>query len=1189
MTTDAYVGEVLDDRYEIVRPLGAGAMGAVYLARQVWLDRPVAIKVLRADVPVNSRARRRLHREARVVGRISNPHVVQVHDYGQAEDGAPYLVMEYVRGTTPSEALGGTTELAAVMAAIDGVLEGLGAAHARGVLHRDLKPANMIVRGGDPAQVVLLDFGIAAVLGAFEESESTISAEMLARETAGEALTHAGTVMGTPLYMAPEQARGARITERSDLYAAGVVLYEWLAGTPPFRGPVREVMRAHVFDPPPRLRPRPGLRLPDGLIAVVERTLAKDPAARYGSAAEMRRALRRASGPPARAATATAMRTSAPGAVVLPPRVAETLPVAALSAANSGGAAPAVPTTARMMADPPFMDREREASWLSERLAEAAAGRGGLALVDGPGGIGKSRLVSHVLDDALAANTVRVGRSAASPGGGPALGGIRGALEDLLQSRRLAPAGLVRRLGDVLGGGGEGLSDAECAHLADWLRGGQADVSTGPVRPESPLEWQEQALVERALRILASTTSVVLWLDDLHWADAATVAFLTRLAIAQRLHPFGLLVVATRDPAEPGASASLLRYGGDVLHRLELEPLPQVEVESLLRTVMALDATVATQLAVRADGSPLHALQLLRHLTEQGRLTRVGEAWTLTDEIELSGLVPASMEQMLAARLDGVLANTSDPDTVGQVLEAAAVLGPGFDVKLLERVIEAAGADSSRVDDAHVDELLDELVDGGLLTEPDGGGDRLSWEHPMLRDLVLSRMGSSRRGRRLCRAAAESLLAEHPTRDVARPVVELLLLAGDRDGAAAHAAEGGRQALAAGDLAEAVRLFAMARKRGGREVRIEACWGQGNAENHLGHTDRAEECFAAILEEEPSPEEAAWAWFGVGRCRYNRGAPHEALAAFSEAMALLDGRTGPDAAQARSKILRTLAAAAAELPDVPVPDPDPDQLLADAPDALQRSERYTTLGYVALARGDRAAAVRWLDQALGEARAGGSHPALPDILCDLGRANREAGDLGAADRHLTEGLALARTSGQHRTEAELHNELGELARARGDLHGAANHYRAALTLWRLLGSRHVLVGTLNQALVAVDAGRPEEALDVLDDAPAPDGEARRAALLLTRALALAAAGNDGEAADALEEGVALQARFDPPHDEAVAIVERVAGVWTRAGNFVMALPRRGPGGLAQALTGPVDKPAHGHALPGSPGIPVRLQ
>ena len=1128
--TDPMIGQVLDDRYEVVRPLGAGAMGAVYLARQVWLDRPVALKVLKPDLPVDARARRRLHREARVVGRISNPHVVQVFDYGQTSDRAPYLVMEYVRGRGPDIVLEGAAGLAPILAAFDGVLSGLAAAHGRGVLHRDLKPENMILRGGDPAGLVLLDFGIAAVLGRDEQATQSIERD---HDPEDANLTRAGTVMGTPLYMSPEQARGLPASERSDLYSAGVVLYRWVSGRPPFTGGVREILRAHVFDPPPRLEPRPGVVLPDGFRRVLGRALSKEPSARYGSAAEFRDALRRLLGgapePVARPAPAGAR-----------PRVADTVPAEALSAEPR-------PATGRVPSDPPFVGRADELEWLGDRLADVTAGRGGLVLVEGVAGSGRSRLVGRALEPYASSGRAMVGRAVASPSGGGALELIRLCLEDLIRTRRMSRDGVARRLRELVSGGREGLSQEECDHLASWLRGGSAS-SADPVRPETPLEWQEHALVERVLRVLATDRVVVLWLDDLDLADGATIAFLTRLAISLRINPFPLLVIATRAVGSDAAAVALDRYAGDVLQRLRLEELSLAHVEELLRGVLPLEDSTASRIASRADGSPLVAVQLLRHLVTGGLLVLDAGRWRFGTGVEPAALVPESLEQMLAARLDDAAARSTDPERVRAVLEAAAVLGPTLEVPQLEVVLAAVGASTAG---AALDELLDDLVDSGVFSEPGGALDRLQWSHGLLRELTLSRMGRSRRGRRLCRAAAETLIADGSPRDVARPVVELLLLAGDRDAAAEHASTAGDQALAAGGLAEAVRLYDLAIERGAPADREAALWGRGNAENHRGHTDAAEASFSAILDREPGELERGWAWFGVGRCRYNRGEQHPALDALGKALACFEQLDGPAAATGLSRTMRTIAAVVRELPGVPMPEPDLEGLLARASGPAQRCEHLTTLGYVALVGGDRPGAVQWLSQALREARAGGAAPSLPDILCDLGRACRVAGDLDAAAQHLGEGLELARTTGQHRTEAELHNELGELARERGELKEASRQYASAVLLWRLLGSRNLLIGSLNQALVAVERARPEEALEVLGDVDEPADGPWRPAWLLTRALALAAAGNAADAAGCMEEGVELQGRFEPPHDEAIAVLESLAATWQAEGQLVL--------------------------------------
>jgi serine/threonine protein kinase/tetratricopeptide (TPR) repeat protein len=1127
---DPQIGRRLDGRFELVRRLGQGAMGSVYLARQLQLDRPVAVKILRPDLPVDARARRRLHREARLIGRISHPNVVQVHDYGQTSGGAPYLVMEYVRGETPDRVLPQRSGLAPILAAVDGVLAGLGAAHARGVLHRDLKPANMVLRGGDPGAVVLLDFGIAAVLGADDPRWSVPAVP----EPADERLTREGTVLGTPLYMAPEQARGLPATERSDLYSVGVILYEWLSGRPPFRGPVRQVMRSHVFDPPPPLTARAGVALPPALASVVLQVLAKEPEERYGSAAELRDAIRRAAaaGPVEPEPTVELPPESLPdlGRSSAPPH---TLPPSAIGALEP-------PTADRLAGVPPFVGREDALEQLCAALQRTREGAGCLVAIEGPDGIGKTRLVGRIFEEGPRPGPLRLGRAAAVAGIAPPMQLLRAAFEDLIRSRRLSPGGLLDRLAELLPPGAEGLSPTERGRLATWLRGGRRTAEQAPpVASDEREAWQEQALVERALRTIAARTPVVLWLDDVHHCDPATAAFLARLALAATIEPFRLLVVLTRDPSiAPDPVASLLRYEGRSLRRIELRPLSITRIEELLRGLLPLGGATATRLASRSGGSPLYAVQLLRHLVDGELLTRGDDGWTLSDDLRPGGLVPSSLEQMLAARLDAALARDGGART-GAVLEAAAVLGVDFDVAALERVL---GAEGTTLESDELDDLLDRLVLARLFEEPGGEGDRLRWSHVLLRDLTLARIGRSRRRRRVCRAAAASLLQGADGAELARPVVELLALAGDRDGAALHAADAGEQALASGELAEAIRYFEMARRRGPEAVRLRALWGLGNASNALGQTAAAASSYAAILELEPGPREQGWAWFGVGRCRYIRGEHRSALEALERSLELFGELEGSESSVARSRVLRTIAAVASELPDVPVPDPDAGALLAGATEPSERCEHRTTLGYLALRRGDREAAVRHFEAALEAARPGGQQPLLPAILCDLGRACREAGDRAAAARYLTEGLALARRSGQHQVEADLHNELGELSRAEGELEAASRHYRSAVQLWRHLGSRHALVGSLNLALVAVEAGRPDEAVAALDELDVGAVAAPyRAALLLTRALALGAGGRFDEAGAALDEGFTVQEALPPPYDEAVAVLARLAG------------------------------------------------
>jgi serine/threonine protein kinase len=259
---------VLDDRYDVVRPLGSGGMGEVYLARDRVLGRDVALKVLRRQYAGDHEFAERFKREAMSAASLSHPNIVQVYDRGKTEEGASYIAMEYVPGGTLKERISREGPLEAADAAGLGaqVAEALGAAHDRGMVHRDIKPQNVLLTARGGAKVA--DFGIARA-----GSSATIS--------------RTGSVMGTAGYMSPEQALGNPATPKSDLYSLGVVLYEALTGELPYTAdnPIAVSMK-HVNEP---LRPPIELnpRIPRGMNAIVTKLLAKDPEDRYADADEL--------------------------------------------------------------------------------------------------------------------------------------------------------------------------------------------------------------------------------------------------------------------------------------------------------------------------------------------------------------------------------------------------------------------------------------------------------------------------------------------------------------------------------------------------------------------------------------------------------------------------------------------------------------------------------------------------------------------------------------------------------------------------------------------------------------------------------------------------------------------------------------------------------------------------------------
>ena len=278
------IGETVS-HYRILSKLGRGGMGVVYLAEDTHLARKVAIKFSTA-APDNEPYRVRFLREARAASALNHPHIARIYDYGETSSGQPFIVMELVSGEDLSHLLhrGGMSALQAIRT-VEEVAEALAEAHRNGIIHRDIKPSNIVIN--ERGQVKVLDFGLAKLwhepAGTGEDSPTVESSQ-----------TAAGTVLGTPSYMSPEQAREAPLAPRSDLFALGAVLYECLAGRPAFRGAnAVEILAAvlHV-DPPPPSQFHPGL--PPALDRIAAKALAKDAEARYRTAQEMLADLRAA-------------------------------------------------------------------------------------------------------------------------------------------------------------------------------------------------------------------------------------------------------------------------------------------------------------------------------------------------------------------------------------------------------------------------------------------------------------------------------------------------------------------------------------------------------------------------------------------------------------------------------------------------------------------------------------------------------------------------------------------------------------------------------------------------------------------------------------------------------------------------------------------------------------------------------
>ncbi|HSD90167.1 MAG TPA: serine/threonine-protein kinase [Kofleriaceae bacterium] len=269
MTQDPFVGKVIDGRYEIQQRVGEGGMGVVYKARQMSIDRVIALKMLNQQMAGDQQWVQRFYNEAKACSRLQHPNTIRMFDFGQTQDGRLFMTMEFLDGMSLRDALQrGPIAPQRVIKILIQCCASLAEAHSIGIIHRDIKPDNVFLlnMAGSPDFVKLLDFSVAKLLE-------------------GDRMkTQAGVVFGTPQYMSPEQGRGLPLDARSDLYALGILAFEMLTGNVPYNddNPMT-VIQMHMHGQVP---PMPD-SIPYSVQAVVRRAMEKDPARRYQSSGEM--------------------------------------------------------------------------------------------------------------------------------------------------------------------------------------------------------------------------------------------------------------------------------------------------------------------------------------------------------------------------------------------------------------------------------------------------------------------------------------------------------------------------------------------------------------------------------------------------------------------------------------------------------------------------------------------------------------------------------------------------------------------------------------------------------------------------------------------------------------------------------------------------------------------------------------
>ena len=659
-------------------------MGTVLLAHDTTLRRSVAIKILESPGSADV-AHERLLQEARSASALNHPNICTVYEVAEA-GGVAFIAMEYVEGRALSEIVtGGRLPIEdAVRFGIEAA-DALAHAHDRGVIHRDLKAANAIVSSS--GWLKLVDFGLAQRRD-----------EPIADDTTLES-RNSGMAAGTPYAMSPEQVRGLAADARTDVWALGVLLYEMLTGVRPFSGStIGELASSILRDPP---TPLPGT-MSSPIHEIVHKCLAKDPGQRYQRAVDVRLVLE---------IVASGLRGRASSKVGPTEGIGERVPPPPILDVGTGG--------------PDFVGRESERGQAERVWARATEGRHQLLLLAGDPGIGKTRFAMEFARSRAADGaTVLIGRCDEE-----ALIPYQPFVEALTWYARVCPELELRGQLAAIGGG------AELRPLVPELVRRLPDLPSPP--PMSP-DAERYRLFEAVTTLLARVSAphpVLLVLDNLHWADKATLLMLRH--IVRSSDHAAVCIVGTYRESELARTHPLSDVLADLrreqtVTRLSLHGLDEQHVSRLIASLVGGDTPrqLASYVTERTDGNPFFVAETLRHLAETGVLTQMRQR-SSADLGELG--LPEGVKEVIGRRLSRLTPECN------RVLALASVVGREFDVAVLEGLEDLPGD--------HLLDAIDEARRARLVDEAPGRPDRFSFAHSLIRETLYGELTSSRRVR----------------------------------------------------------------------------------------------------------------------------------------------------------------------------------------------------------------------------------------------------------------------------------------------------------------------------------------------------------------------------------------------------------------------------------------------------------
>ncbi|MFU8805279.1 MAG: serine/threonine-protein kinase PknK, partial [Bradymonadaceae bacterium] len=1103
-------GTTVAGRFIIAERIGEGGMGAVYRALQTSLDREVALKVLHSEQAFTARARRRFGREARAIARLNHPHIAGVFDFGtDHDDQTLWLAMELVAGHSLSRLKRQPLNVLRIVSLTDQILSALSAAHARGIIHRDLKPSNILLaKDNEEREIIkLVDFGLAATQSGDLDLDNAPGG---LGEEKSEAVAKP-VIMGTPRYMAPELFRRLPADPRVDLYALGVILYEIFAGTPPYPGDdPRKIMRGHLREPIPQLRVREG-DLPALLERCIYTLLAKDPADRYETAAEVRDVMQNVIGEYSYVpwmVTGPSLldpnNMSHPGNVsaagFLSNWGAQTMPPALAMGGGSrfGANAPA---------QAPLIGRETERRNVEKYIRSAVShGHGSILFVEGEAGVGKSRLVQWIRVRVEEAGVMKVasGNYSRTASG---FHGVRSILEEILGTRDVGYDELPHQIEKSLKEWG--FSDDEidlCVRLMQ--PGGDAAVfeATGPAS-ERRLSAQESifALIERILRQVASQKPWLLIIEDIQFASDTTFSFLQHLAVGMHLDPLPVVILSMvrseeldQAPEMRYALERLTRLGPENVARIKLKRLELEEATDLVSKLAPLDRELAEKIARRASGNPLHVTQILRYLQESSKLLYENGEWKLADDVDIEKELPDELAELMRYRLKKLAGRHENPEPLLAILQRAAILGQSFDYRLLHNVLTE---EPNKPWIAELDTALEIFVREGFLREVGKSGqDVMEFDHLVMRDVILQDLEGRRGLLGLHKLAAEAKTAFYGkrSREYAMEIIDHYRRAREPAGVYAFTVKAARVALDKSDLMGAVRLYRDAKQLvdtsqvttqitlpdeisevlTGAEVALEVA----HLERRLGEYDGARENYRRILSDE-SPVVSLWARWGLGELAHRQGDFDEALgwyeAARREAQAELPGLKQREIRQVLYIIdayclfgVGSISHARGRLEEAQEVLSDALARAQKAQERLLEAQVLRHLTDVVWRLGDaKKAEVFFRRASILEESHGDQETIATGLLLGSGFL-REVGQSSRAEQQAEQARQFFEELGKFHHAAHCLLTLGHIAWCRGEFKTAANHYRQAHRHYETFSDRRGIAHcNLHLAMLALSVQR----------------------------------------------------------------------------------------------------------------------